>query len=238
MLSVNCHMSKERSKKMNNSTTNHVSGVAVHRMMWSYKFANTTTNRSYRKGKVVDVNIKHYQYKTEEEIRHYKKKIGVKNFNLAKPWFIRPGPLNTCLCVHCEEFRLAKLAVARNSKLLLKPYTKLFAVRTIATFIISIRSSCQYITKSTTTATGVVNALLKLPKFYYIYISNRCKVYNIYSICDSKYKSIVANRLMWTNALPRFGETSNELRGRLSCYGDCSNTLLQVMQQIKKFVSK
>jgi hypothetical protein len=43
-------------------------------------------------------------------------------FNDCKPWYIREGKNDTCLCRTCEDFRLAKKAVSYNYNVLRKPY--------------------------------------------------------------------------------------------------------------------
>lgn len=49
-------------------------------------------------------------------------KMGETIFVDCKPWYVRPGKDDTCLCVGCEDFRLAKQAVVYNMDLLDKPY--------------------------------------------------------------------------------------------------------------------
>ena len=46
-------------------------------------------------------------------------------FDDCKPWFVKPGKVDTCLCKVCEDFRLAKKAATYNYELLCRPYNNL-----------------------------------------------------------------------------------------------------------------
>lgn len=53
-------------------------------------------------------------------------------FDDCKPWFVKPGKVDTCLCKVCEDFRLAKKAATYNYELLLRPY---YNVRILGRFL-------------------------------------------------------------------------------------------------------
>jgi hypothetical protein len=55
-------------------------------------------------------------------------------FDDCKPWFVKPGKVDTCLCKVCEDFRLAKKAATYNYELLLRPYHH---VRILGRFLFS-----------------------------------------------------------------------------------------------------
>jgi hypothetical protein len=70
----------------------------------------------------------HRQYRTNEAIHlSFLLESGVQRmsrtvFDDCKPWFVKPGKVDTCLCKVCEDFRLAKKAATYNYELLLRPY--------------------------------------------------------------------------------------------------------------------
>jgi hypothetical protein len=77
--------------------------------------------------KVMEEHSIHRQYHTDEHIYdEFVKEKGIKMgqtvFIDCKPWYIRKGTADTCLCMTCEGFRLAKQAVTNNMELLNKPY--------------------------------------------------------------------------------------------------------------------
>jgi hypothetical protein len=73
----------------------------------------------------------HRQYRTNEAIHlSFLQESGVLKmsrtvFDDCKPWFVKPGKVDTCLCKVCEDFRVAKKAAAYNYELLSRPYINL-----------------------------------------------------------------------------------------------------------------
>lgn len=73
----------------------------------------------------------HRQYRTNEAIHlSFLQESGVLKmsrtvFDDCKPWFVKPGKVDTCLCKVCEDFRLAKKAATYNYELLSRPYNNL-----------------------------------------------------------------------------------------------------------------
>lgn len=72
-------------------------------------------------------HIKYYQYDTEAEILKKFKEysgimMGISNFHACKPWYIYPGPMNTCVCVKCLNVALIKKAARRYEVLLRAPF--------------------------------------------------------------------------------------------------------------------
>lgn len=89
-----------------------------------------------KKGCAVVEHPVHRQYLTGEDL-HKRFLIessiimGRTIFEDCKPWFIKPGKDDTCLCRTCEDFRLAKKAATYNFSILELPYR---ASRIVAKF--------------------------------------------------------------------------------------------------------
>ena len=62
----------------------------------------------------------HRQYRTNEPIHisflleSGSQKMSRTGFDDCKPWFVKPGKVDTCLCKVCEDFRLVKKAATYN----------------------------------------------------------------------------------------------------------------------------
>lgn len=73
----------------------------------------------------------HRQYRTNEAIHisflleSGSRKMSRTVFDDCKPWFVKPGKVDTCLCKVCEDFRLVKKAATYNYELLQRPYHNL-----------------------------------------------------------------------------------------------------------------
>ena len=92
----------------------------------------------------------HRQYHINETI-HTKfieesscKKMSLTIFNDCKPWYIREGKNDTCLCRTCEDFRLAKKAVSYNYNVLRKPFTLRPAARLMIFFFCAMKAGREY----------------------------------------------------------------------------------------------
>ena len=59
-------------------------------------------------------------------------------FDDCKPWFVKPGKVDTCLCKVCEDFRLVKKAATYNYELLQRPYHNL---RILGRFLFAARTT-------------------------------------------------------------------------------------------------
>lgn len=188
--------------------------------------ANDICTRRFN-GKVVEVHCKHYQYETEVELRQKFIQstgihIGTKNFSLSKPWYIREGKMSTCLCVYCEDFRLAKLCISRYREVLYRPYKPYFVARAFCAFHKAVVN--YYKQRRGGNMPTKVNPFFHSIKAQFLWLVANCRVYNVVSLCNTSHKSEIARRLMCPNAIPRMGEDEASLRGKPECYGDCANT--------------
>ena len=167
----------------------------------------------------------YYQYKTTEEIHaEYVKEYGVKyplgltTFRSVRPFNVRKGKINTCLCVKCEEARMVIRALKLNMRVLMRPYIIHFRLKR---FLMSLR----YLLVENRAAGLVRNRDLphdgtpiqrqRLFKFVHGMISH----YNpltLERLCAFNTLEDIASALLCEGAIP-----SGYRRGKPLCLGAC-----------------
>lgn len=138
-------------------------------------------------------------------------------FNDCKPWYIREGKNDMCLCRTCEDFRLAKKAVLYNHSILKKPYTLRPAARFMRFFYCAIKASREVYGVS-----GYRDPLiLTRGKLYYRIIQQfhflrRTKTTIIELCCSGRSMDKIVDRVFCYQSMPK-----GDSRCRPKCYGQC-----------------
>lgn len=137
-------------------------------------------------------------------------------FTDLKPWYIRKGTDDTCLCRNCEDFRLAKKAVTYQIDILDRPYRLLNVLRR---FLIPLLSTLRIIKQKEMSGQvllpgtpRIVFCLLRAP------IS---PLLSIGELCRNASGSNIVKRLLCSHALP-----DKDHRGYPNCYGECAKSEL------------
>ena len=142
-------------------------------------------------------------------------------FGDCKPWFVKPGKVDTCLCKVCEDFRLAKKAATYNYELLLRPY---YNVRILGRFLFAACTTLktmrrkyggyrQYETNQE--KKRMLSVLFKsVQQFEVSYRRPLC----VHELCSPgmSIKDIV-ERVLCRNAMP-----TGDYIGKPFCYSECS----------------
>lgn len=132
----------------------------------------------------------HRQYRTNEAIHlSFLEESGVQKmsrtlFDDCKPWFVKPGKVDTCLCKVCEDFRLAKKAATYNYELLLRPYG---SIRTIGKFMFAACLSLKLMRRKYGKYEEYKTDLLKR------------KLCPIYSVAFNELKTAIGNHYLCMN---------------------------------------
>lgn len=178
-------------------------------------------------------HTKHFQYDTQEEIRvkyndYTGTSLGKANFASCKPYYIYPGPMNTCVCVKCLNIALIKKTVNRNKNILRAPYVKVFAMQVLKNFVLTtvirlrIKKNIAYPLNNPLSH----QMATKLQSFSWStwFLLRQAITYkrDIVDICDGEHKTDIARNLMCRNALPVFSEDAVKTCGRPCCFADCS----------------
>jgi hypothetical protein len=95
----------------------------------------------------------------------YKKDFSDTLVYLHRPWYIRPGAINTCLCADCEDCNGIKKAVQYNEQLLNKGFREHFTFTVLKVFILAFRNSLVFIRTSSSTTMTVEDRRLKIRFF-------------------------------------------------------------------------
>lgn len=168
----------------------------------------------------------YYQYKTTEEIfaeyqKEYGKKypLGLTIFRSIRPFNVRKGKINTCLCVKCEEARLVIRAMKLNMRVLMRPYIIFLRLKR---FLLSVR----YLVASNITA-DLKRALphdstpiQRQRLFKFVHAFSHCvNPLTFERLCAFNTLDEIASALLCQGALP-----SGYLRGKPLCLGACLET--------------
>jgi hypothetical protein len=151
-------------------------------------------------------------------------KMSLTYFTDLKPWYVRKGTDDTCLCRSCEDFRLAKKAVTYQSNVLERPYRLLNILRrSLYAFFITLQLKKKVEAEGGTMLLGTRRAVL-------IFMRAIClPLLSIGELCHNRSGSAIVRRLVCSSALP-----DNDHRGSPTCYGECAkNQLCQECYNIK-----
>ena len=185
-----------------------------------------------------------YQYKTTNaiydsyEVQYGKTDhaVGLTTYKLHKPFNIREGKVNTCLCVKCEDFRLACRFMKISLRVLDRPY---LLHRRIRLFLMAIRIKRCVMRREKLPANGRLSTLgregckFTLMQSLALLIQERGRLgvwyrprnpppplYSLRDIFDGKQSlDAIASSLVCEDAIP-----SKYSRGKVECLGACSDT--------------
>ena len=164
----------------------------------------------------------HRQYLTDEQIyTAFMEKSGCLKMSLTyftdlKPWYVRKGTDDTCLCRNCEDFRLAKKAVTYHVNVLERPYLQLNVLRRfLLPYLLSLRLKKQLESEGQSPSQGTIRIT------YHFFRSICLPLLSIGALCQKRSGSGIVKRLICPEALP-----DNDHRGSPSCYGECSKNQL------------
>ena len=133
-------------------------------------------------------------------------------FTDLKPWYVRKGTDDTCLCRNCEDFRLAKKAVSYHSEILRRPYRLLNVIRRfIYPFLGTLRLAKQMGQKDIILMPGTLRIV------FYLLRSPYTTLLSIGDLCHNISGSDIIKKLICPRALP-----NNNHRGYPHCYGECA----------------
>ena len=161
----------------------------------------------------------HRQYQTDEYIHSaFLKNSGCEKMSLTyftdlKPWYVRKGTDDTCLCRNCEDFRLAKKAVTYHGEILDRPYRLLNVMRRfIFPFLCTLR-----LIRQTRLESGLVLLPGTAKIVFYLLRASINPLLSIGGLCKNVSGSGIVKRLLCNNALPE-----KDHRGNPKCYGECA----------------
>ena len=137
-------------------------------------------------------------------------------FTDLKPWYVRKGTDDTCLCRNCEDFRLAKKAVTYQIDVLDRPYRLLNVLRR---FLIPLLSTLRIIKQKK--MSGLV-LLPGTPRIVFCLLRAPISpLLSIGELCRNVSGSNIVKRLLCSHALP-----DKDHRGYPNCYGECAKSEL------------
>jgi hypothetical protein len=137
-------------------------------------------------------------------------------FSDLKPWYVRKGTDDTCLCRNCEDFRLAKKAVTYQSNILQRPYRLLNVLRRLLyPYLITVLLKKKIEAEGGAMLLGTRRAVLTFMRAISL------PLLSIGELCHNRSGSAVVRRLLCSNALP-----DNDHRGNPTCYGECARNQL------------
>jgi hypothetical protein len=143
-------------------------------------------------------------------------KMSLTYFTDLKPWYVRKGTDDTCLCRNCEDFRLAKKAVSYQSDILDRPYRLLNVMRRfIRPFLGTLRLMKHRKEGSFLLLTGTPRIV------FYLLRAPITSLLSIGVLCRNVSGSDIVKRLLCKDALPH-----RDHRGNVKCYGECAKTEL------------
>jgi hypothetical protein len=135
-------------------------------------------------------------------------------FTDLRPWYVRKGTDDTCLCRNCKDFRLAKKAVTYQSEILIRPYRLLNVMRR---FILPFLGTLRLIKDK---KEGGLVLLSGTPRIvFYLLRAPITPLLSIAALCRNVSFSDIVKRLLCKDALPHKNH-----RGNAKCYGECAKT--------------
>ena len=167
--------------------------------------------------RVVDIknhllNVKHQTY-SDGSVR------------LHKPFNVKKGKNDTCMCSVCENAGLMQKAVIRNSKVLNRPTRLVKAYRVLSILVKAIKLHYTLRTIPWVSNIGETKKVISVSRCYIVVATLFHNYYDypvqtIVDVCRGAHRSQICQRLMCFSALPKYGARNKKECGRSSCLGE------------------
>jgi hypothetical protein len=182
-----------------------------------------------KNGKTITMPI-HQFYNRIEDVRnwlivHLHKRLAISTVWLNRPWYVRKGKPDTCMCHYCENIRLAKKAIMDNNQLLNRPTRTIRALYTIQKCILRrrrrIRAKLLRMVELGNPLTPHQLALINMENDTRTEddLNVRYPTMTIVSMCRGAFKSKILDRVLCPNAMPVYRPLSLSELGKPECIG-------------------
>lgn len=166
--------------------------------------------------RVVDItnhllNVKHLTY-SECSVR------------LHKPFNVRKGKNDTCMCSVCENIGLLQKAVMRNTKIFNRPTRLVKAYRVLSLLAKALK--LRYTLKTLEKVVSVRHCFIIVTTLFHCYYDY--PVQTIVDVCRGAHRSQMCQRLMCNKAMPKYGALNKKECGRSNCLGEVNKKVVCV----------
>lgn len=146
---------------------------------------------------------------------------------LHKPFNVKKGKNDTCMCSVCENAGLMQLAVIRNSKVLNRPTRLVKAYRVLSLLVKAIKLRYSLRSIPWVSSIGETKIVVSVRHCYIVVAALFHNYYDfpvqtIVDVCRGAHRSQICQRLMCFNALPKYGARNKKECGRARCLGEVS----------------
>jgi hypothetical protein len=165
-------------------------------------------------------------------IVHILKRFAISTVYIHKPWYIRKGKADTCMCHYCENIRLAQKATMDNYELLNRPTVTIRALYTLQKCCIRTRnrtrSKLNFLSAKGNTLSY---AQLRIQQLLNVIpvdtrteedINIRYPTMTLVSMCRGAYKSKILDKMLCQNAIPAYRQLCVQDKGESKCIGHCN----------------
>ena len=140
-----------------------------------------------------------------------------------KPYYIRNGTVDTCLCHYCENIRLMKVAILQRATTVSAPLLFVQAINTIKHFIRTFRF-IKYMRRLPGFPRAISRGqyvLCWLIVHRFCHFDTRFPIDTMVSACRGAYKAEILDRVLCKGALPTWNQANSAHCGKRTCCGEC-----------------
>lgn len=145
--------------------------------------------------------------------------------SMHKPFYIRKGKVDTCMCHKCENIRLLKVAVTQSGRLINLPTAHVRALHILTTWTRTVLMAMRIRRTTSLRMPGrVLHEVCRFMVREIWYFALIFPTLSLVDVCTGAYKSEILDRVLCRRALPQWQQFCESDCGRQKCYGECDES--------------